>query len=306
MSRKPVMEALPADLGELEQRWPMLLAELIKDCNSPADPAVVAQDLREDRDFTALIQGWEDMPTAAQANAWIMIQDRLWSAALATRQYCLRCGECCRRGSPVIYDQDRPILAGGHLTRADLVTLRPGEPAFSNREQRLVVLDREQVKIKEAPDGRTCIFLSPSGEACLIYDHRPFQCHIMECWDPSRFQTLLTLPPVTRLDLLGRDNPLSEIMIRHDERCSPTALREALGAIREESPETGAAALELILYDLHVREFVGDKFDLPEGEMDFLFGRPLALLCRGFGYGLEAGTDEKPVLRRLDTPGSAD
>lgn len=305
MDRKPVFEALPADLGELEQRWTTLLAELIAQCSSPALPDDLARGLRGDPEFMALIQGWENMPSAAQANAWNMIQDRLWSAVVASRPFCLRCGECCRRGSPVIYDQDRPSLAGGHITRADLLTLRPGETAFSNREQRLVVLSLEQVKIKEAPDGRTCIFLSPTGEACLIYDHRPFQCRIMECWDPSRFQTLLTLPPVTRLDLLGRDNPLSEIIIRHDERCRPEALKEALESIRAEAPKTFDAGLELILYDLHVREFVMEKFNLSEKEMDFFFGRPLAVLCPGFGYVLEAGTDGQPTLRRLDTTGAA-
>ena len=301
MAIKPVLEALPADSAELEQRWPALLAELMTECRSQADPAAVEGDLRGDREFMALIQGWENMPTAAQANAWNMIQDRLWTAVVATRPYCLRCGECCRKGSPVIYDQDRPSLAGGHITRADLVTLRPGEPAFSNREQRLVILDREQVKIKEAPDGRTCIFLDPSGETCLIYENRPFQCRIMECWDPSRFETLLTLPPVTRLDLLGRDNPLSEIMVRHDERCSPRALGESLESIVPDAPETAEAALEMILYDLHVREFVSQKFNLAQDELDFFFGRPLALLCRGFGYALEAGNDGQPGLSPLNT-----
>ena len=78
------------------------------------------------------------------------------------------------------------------------------------------------MKLKEAPGSRACIFLSPGGDACLIYEDRPFQCRIMECWDESRFDTVQTMPPLTRRELLGSDiGPLAEVMDHHDRTAAP-------------------------------------------------------------------------------------
>jgi len=295
------VKSLPDDQKELEARWPRLLAEIIQDIRSPADPGTLAADLERESRFKALIDGWDRMPTAAQARAWEMIQERLWEAARRTRPFCVRCGECCRRGSPVLFDQDRPTLADGFIRRRDLVTLRRGEKAFSNREQKLVVLEREQVKLKEAPDGRTCLFLGPGGDACLIYPHRPFQCRVMECWDPSRFDTILKLPPLTRLDLLGRDNPLAPIMDRHDRECGPASVIELLDHEALPDAEAEARVLDHVLFDLHVREFVQEKFAVPQEDMEFLFGRPLALLIRSFGYEVRPDPDNRLGLSRLES-----
>ncbi len=296
---KPTLEALPVDLGNLEARWPRLLVEIMNEINSPEDPEKLIAQFREDQTFMDLIQGWDNMPTAAQANAWIMIQDRLWEKARETRLFCVRCGECCRQGSPVLFDQDRPALADGVFQRGDLITLRPGEMAFSNREQKVVVLEQERIKIREAPDGRSCIFLGPGGDACLVYSDRPYQCRILECWDPSRFQTLLKLPPLNRRDVLGADNPLAEIISRHDQRCAARDLSAALENIVDDDPASQDSALEIILYDLHVREFVGEKFGLALNDLEFFFGRPLALLCRDFGFSFDPGRKTGPKLIRV-------
>jgi len=294
--------SLPADQNELETRWPRLLAGIMSEIRSPADPADLTATIGRDDRFMALVRGWDNMPTTAQANAWNMIQDRLWEAARQTRPFCVRCGECCRRGSPVLYDQDRPTLAAGAVKRQDLVTLRQGERAFSNREQKIVVVEKEQVKLKEAPDGRTCIFLGPGKDACLIYPDRPFQCRIMDCWDPSRFQTLLSLDPLTRTDLLGQNNPLIPVIEEHDRRCGLETLEAALKETGEQKPADPDKAMDAVLFDLHVRRFVEEKFGVEPEEMDFLFGRPLALIIQGFGFALDQDQDGKPRLTRLKPP----
>ncbi len=248
-------ENLPADLKELQARWPEMLENFLSQVHSPASMETVAEALRRDESFRNLVSGWERMPTAAQANCWEMIGQRLWRAALDSRPWCVRCGECCRRGSPVLFDQDRPALASGAIRRADLMTLRQGEPAFSNRLGRMILLEQEQVKIREQEDGRACIFLAPAGDACQIYDDRPFQCRVMECWDPSRFDTLTRMRPLNRRDL--------------------------------------------ILFDLHLRNFALEKLHLEETETDFLFGRPLAALVGAFGFGIETGSAGGLKLVRL-------
>ena len=157
-----------------------------------------------------------------------------------------------------------------------------------------MALEREQVKIREGEDGR-CVFLAEADDACLIYEDRPHQCRVMECWDASRFDTVQNLPPLTRLDLLGRDNPLSRLIIRHGDRAGAAELEAALAA---EAPDE-AAALDLILFDFHTREFAGRELGLDEMEMDFFFGRPLAWICRGFGWRFGLDDEGRPVLERI-------
>jgi hypothetical protein len=177
------------------------------------------------------------------------------------------------------------------------MTLRRGEVAWSNVAGRTVVLDREQVKLQEAAGGRTCVFLSPGGDACLIYADRPHACRVMDCWDHSRFRKLLDRPPLTRAALLGQ-NPLTEVMAEHDRRCSPADLGGLLAEADPEPTDGPAPAVDMILFDLHVREFTGQKFNLDPEEMDFLFGRPLARLCGQFGWDFEIDPDGQPRLTR--------
>lgn len=292
---------LPADQNELDSIWPMLLQAIMEEIRSPADPGEAADRMRGVPDFMALIRGWDHMPTAAQANAWEMIQDRLWDAARQTRPFCVRCGECCRRGTPVLYEQDRPLLAAGAIRRQDLAIMRRGEPAYSNRAQKTVIMDREQVKIRDAGDGRTCAYLGPGGDACLIYDDRPHQCRIMECWDPNRFDTVQNLPPLTRLDLLGEDNPLSPIIVEHERRCDLAQLAAAVQSL-DNDPAAEQRIVEAVLFDLHVREFAQQKFNLPDEELEFLFGRPMPVIIQRFGVQLESdGQDSIRVVRVPDT-----
>jgi len=297
------MERLPASLGELERDWPVRLAEILKEIRSPADATDVIDGIRQDEAFTNLVRGWENMPTAAQANAWEMIQARLWEEARSTRPYCVRCGECCRRGSPVLFPQDLPILASGAIRRGDLVTLRRGERAYSNRRQALLVLEREQLKLREVPGTRTCIYLGPLGDACLIYENRPFQCRVLECWDPSRFDTLQGLPPLTRMDLVGRDDQLGPLLERHEERAGVAVLAEALGQAAAGDAAGLDKALEAVLFDLHVREFGMKELGIPRDDLVFFFGRPLALLCPGFGYELREDASGRPGLVPVEASG---
>ena len=298
MTDKPVFDPLPADGKKLGEIWPRILTEIMAEIKSPADPEALIEDMQNRPDFMGLINGWDNMPTNAQANAWEMIQERLAEAAKATRPFCVRCGECCRQGSPVIHEMDRPALAKGAIKRSSLVTLRPGERAWSNRTRKVVILEKECIKLKEAPGGRTCIFLGPGGDACLIYPDRPHQCRIMECWDPSRFETLVDTPNPSRLDLIGRGTPLDALIERHDDRCDINTFIGLLDTAQEEGDAGTAAAIDLILYDLHLREFAVDKLNIPRNELDFFFGRPLAAIAAGLGFSFTITPEGRPLLAR--------
>ncbi len=140
-------------------------------------------------------------------------------AAYATRPYCLRCGDCCRQGSPTLYVEDMTILRQGIIKRLDLLTLRPGEIGFSNATQDLVLLPEERIKIKEKPGGRECLFLDSETKGCSIYEDRPLQCRVMECWNPDNFQGLNSHTFLSRKELLNPDDPLIPIIESHTKRC---------------------------------------------------------------------------------------
>jgi len=291
---------VPGTTEEIEKRWPKIAAEMAVQAKSPAPSEQIIDLIKADEGFIKLINGWDKMDLASRSRGWVMVLDRIKEAIYSTRQYCIRCGECCKSGSPALYNQDRASIGKGAIRRQDLVTLRKGETAYSNKDQRYFVLEQERVKLKEVPEGRVCIFLGPGGDACLIYEDRPYQCHVLECWDPSRFETLLTTPALTRADLLGTDHALAEVMDSHDQRCDLDSFRKALNKIQADNPETQEDALEMILFDLHVREFVKEKFNLEDGELDFLFGRPLAVISIGYGYRLDQLPNGEPKLTKID------
>ena len=203
-----------------------------------------------------------------------------------------------------------PALAAGIIRRGDLITLRRGERAWSNRQGKIVSLEQEQLQIRAVPQTRTCIFLGPGGDACLIYDDRPFQCRVLECWDPARFDTLLKLPPLTRLDLVGADSQIGRIIARHEERAGVLELARALEQAAAGREADREAALEAVLFDLHVREFAVRDMSAPQADLDFFFGRPPGPALPGFrlrGPGAArgragAGPNRKRRRRGIEGP----
>jgi hypothetical protein len=101
-----------------------------------------------------------------------------------------------------------------------------------------------------------------------------------------------------RRDLLGEDNPLWPLIERHEERTGLEAFYQLLAEDpnREQGPEK---AVEMILFDLHVRRFTAERFQLDSGEMDFLFGRPLVIEAQALGFSFQESADGFPVLIRI-------
>jgi hypothetical protein len=118
----------------------------------------------------------------------------------------------------------------------------------------------------------------------------------MECWDPSRFDRILTLPPLTRADILGPDNPLAEIMAEHDKRCSPAAFIELIEKFIQGDETVEEQALDMIFFDVHTRNFCTQKFGVDEERVDFFFGSPLNRICLALGCALQIEEGKPPRL----------
>ena len=135
--------------------------------------------------YRELNNTWEEMKPSVRSQRWHELMERLVQLAYSTRQYCLRCGECCRLGSPSLHLEDAELLARGLISTRQLYTLRRGEPVRFNIEGKLGLLPTELIKFKEDRETNHCRFYSADLKGCKIYDHRPLQCQNQECWNPT-------------------------------------------------------------------------------------------------------------------------
>lgn len=251
----------------------------------------IAQTKRE-VSYRDLNNTWEELKPAARGQKWQELMERLVQIAYATRPYCLRCGECCRLGSPSLHLEDVDLLVQGLISTRQIYTLRRGEPVRFNIEGRLGLLPAELIKIKQDPNNHHCIFYSENQKNCSIYEHRPLQCRVQECWNSEALERLWRQEKLTRRDLLQDDQESLDLIELHDGRCEP----EKIDAIFEQLHESGdlevlAQVLDILRQDTAIRGFVKQKLNREDEELDFLLGRPLIEIVRVYGVRVEKDED---------------
>jgi Fe-S-cluster containining protein len=232
----------------------------------------------------------------SEEEVWTQIRQRLLKAAYATRPHCIRCGTCCTRSSPTLLDEDMALFVKDVLKPVHVITIRVGEPAYSNRTEKAEPAAREMIKIREKPDTKTCIFYQDLAKTCAIYESRPAQCKAQECWNPENAEALEERDSLKRQDLLEQTGSLWEIIKRHEERCSHSEFGRAMTRLAATKGQTVEEVLDIVSYDHHVREFVAEKFQLDPKTMDFFFGRPLSECLPLYGLKLERQSDGSFML----------
>jgi Fe-S-cluster containining protein len=248
----------------------------------------VISEIKREPGYRDLNNTWEKLEPAVRRQKWQELMERLVQLAYATRPYCLRCGECCRQGSPSLHHEDLELLDHDLISIRQIYTLRQGEPVKFNIEGRLGFLPGELIKIKEDPESRNCIFLVRENNNCTIYHHRPLQCRVQACWDPEKLEKLYHQKKLTRRHLLREDQPLLELLEAHNERCSFEKLDSAFKKFHETGDEKAIdQVLDILRQDMVFRDFVKTKLDRDEEELDFLLGRPLMELVRAYGVRVE-------------------
>jgi Fe-S-cluster containining protein len=274
------------------------LETMLRDIYSPASLVDVWARVLGEEACRRLLRNWNGWTPQERRKGWEKAGRVIEKAAYATRPYCLRCGTCCRKGSPSLYRDDLPLLSRGALSRLDLVTLRRGEVVYSNEAGRFICLPEEQVKIREKPGSRECLFFSPEGPGCGVYQHRPRQCRVLECWNPAGYRALKKDRLLSRKDLLAPEDPLLPVVKSHEERLSVIRLREWLMRDTEQSLPADENLREAINYDRHVRSFLGEKFGLRRQHLDFLLGRPAEEVISGLGFEVEFEPGNRLIIRR--------
>ena len=201
---------------------------------------------------------------------------------------CLRCGACCLRGGPALHQEDLPLIAAGPLPRAPLLTLRTGEPVFENVAQVMTTLHSELVKVAWLPNepGATpranafaCRFYAPEASACLIHETRPAECRALFCQDTAAIEALYARDRLTRAHIVDTRGSLWEVVSFHEESF-PASTATALARDAVRGDRIAARELEALTdAERRFREAFAARTALPPQELDFYFGRSLALIC---------------------------
>lgn len=207
-----------------------------------------------------------------------------------TRTSCIRCGTCCRKGSPTLHHEDIPILLGGHIKHNQLVTIRKGELAFDPATQSLRPTDKELIKINGRGGSWACRFLDEATSECTVYEHRPLECRLLKCWDTSDLEAAMGRSTLARTDIINRNDPVAEVIQYHDRKVSLEDLQDLTTRFAERRvlEEVAVRKLdEMIRLDLAIRANAFEKLGIDQQYELFIFGRPLTTLIKS--YGIQVG-----------------
>ena len=198
---------------------------------------------------------------------------------------CRRCGTCCRNGGPALHLEDQALVESGKIALTCLYTIRQGEPVYDNVAGSLETADTDIIRIRGCADeDRTCLFFDSTRNQCGIYDRRPLECRILECWNPQRLTAAYSRDRLTRRHLLEGVPGVWDLVSEHHERCDYGRIATFARSIREhrDADGAGAAVLECVRYDHSLRQVTLERTRYDEQMLLFLFGRPLAVTLRLF------------------------
>jgi Fe-S-cluster containining protein len=198
---------------------------------------------------------------------------------------CKRCGTCCIKGGPSLHFEDKDLLTNGSIKHEHLVTIRKGEMAHIPLCEEPAPLTQELIKIGGKGKDWECTFFDRDQNLCTIYEHRPLECRLLECWNTSALEDVVGQDTLTRADIIDPDNPIGDFIRFHELKCpvpAPDRIRLALSS-EGEGPEVLAGLTELVHRDLAVRAEAVGRFHIPLPLEILYFGRPIHIMLHAYG-----------------------
>lgn len=264
---------------------------------SSSDPEALVKSVMPD--LQNLAPKSDETETRTQEEIWVQVRSRLLKAAYETRPYCIKCGECCLKGSPTLEIEDFRLLESGKLGPKDLYTLRKGELVFDNIKEKSFVNDKERIKIRETEDEKRCIFYQKWNRECSIYADRPVQCRLQECWNPDRVTSPQQGEPLDRRDLFESIEEIWKVIQKHEENCSHEKFSREITRLGATKGQTVDKMIELLSFDSHVREFLREKIGIGNDVLDLFCGRPLIDFLEYFGLTVDQNDGGTFTLRPM-------
>lgn len=254
--------------------WEDYLAEVLQVSPKSERYQILRREIEAAAGFKEVYESWNTLPPESRAVAWRRLMTASRNKLLERGESCVRCGECCEKGSPTLLSPDLGLFQREILTLNDVYTLRPGEKA-TTREGQVTTLEEERLKVREVPGSRQCWFYLAANQTCRIYADRPEQCRRQNCWGEPP-------PPTAPEELLQRRHLFAAVpevwdLIReHQDRCDCAAVVRHLADLGTGSDAAGDALFEALHFDHYLRRMLMDDWELSPGATEFLLGRPLS------------------------------
>ena len=197
---------------------------------------------------------------------------------------CRRCGTCCRKGGPALHREDKPLVLSGQLPAASLYTIRRGEWVRDNVKDALIQTPNEIIKVKGQKNRWTCAFLDNDYANCSVYDRRPLECRMLQCWHTEPLERTYARGRLSRRDLFHSAQGIWNLITAHQQACDYDDIRKLAESIRTDRSSTALEKLDYILrYDDNTRQVASAKLQAAPELWDLLFGRPVSATLQMFG-----------------------
>jgi len=280
--------------------WREYLNELLELDAKSGRRQLLINRIEQAGDFDALYRDWNDLDTPERAERWLALIRTAKAQWQEVEDLCLRCGECCERGSPTLMIADLHLFENDTLHMTEVYTLRRGEKGASPRTGEVVTMTEERLKLKEHSGTKHCLYYATDPNRCLIYDQRPEQCRQQLCNRSSDERPPADSGYLTREVIFGQHEELWELIAAHEQRCSIDRLEAALRDLAEDKAADSKALFDMLHFDHYLRQMLLQEWELPPGALDFLLGRPMSQVIRQFG--LRAQMTPEGVFRLENMP----
>lgn len=261
--------------------WEEYLQDILQVSPQSGRFRILRREIEDSAGFKEVYDNWNRLPPEARAEAWRRLMTVSREKLEARGEVCVRCGECCEKGSPTLLTPDLDLLRQEVLTWNEVYTQRPGEQVTS-RDGAVTTLQEERLKVRKVPGSRQCWFYLAATRSCRIYEQRPEQCRRQTCWgEPPR-------PPAVA-QLLNRRHLFEDIpevwaLIReHEARCDCGQVAQALAALSAGREEGGEPLFEALHFDHYLRQMLLQEWGLTPAATELLLGRPLTAFLRSQG-----------------------
>jgi Fe-S-cluster containining protein len=273
--------------------WNDYLGEVLQISPKSERYKILRREIEAAAGFKEVYENWPTLPAEARAVAWRRLMTASRNHILEQGQSCVRCGECCGKGSPTLLIADLGLFTREVLTWNDVYTLRAGEKTTS-REGQVTPLPEERLKVREVPGSRQCWFYLAATQTCRIYENRPEQCRRQNCWGEP------PAPPapeesLQRQHLFGGVPEVWDLLQEHQSRCDCTAVARLLTDLDRGEEAAGDALFEALHFDHYLRQMLIDDWGLTPSATELLLGRPLIDFLAT--YGLRATLTPEGVFR---------
>ena len=191
-------------------------------------------------------------------------------------EHCRQCGTCCRKGGPAIHQEDKQLLEKGHIALKYLFTIRKDEPVYDNVQGCIICAPSDIIRIKSRESSSSCIFFNPEFNACTIYDNRPLECRILECWNTHEIETIYDTGRLSRCEILSNTSHIKDLVEYHENRCAYRIIKELVHQLNQDNDVKILESIrEMLAFDKHYRLLCVEKSICTEDMIDFLFGLSL-------------------------------